>query len=169
MTIVEEIDKKSNRPHRSKNIVDAMKYANNIASTPQNIAEAVKKSQSSGGGGYMGMESVQIPITVKSLPGEGATLTKVEEQWTITTSDGAYLSGSYIESPSVSLIEIPLMDGADHTSVYLQGTIEAPDDSGGLVVVDTTTSEFTGDIEVVEGQICISGPGTMNLDWYYSD
>ena len=43
MTIVEELDKKSGRPHRSKNIVDAMKYAFNLDETPQNIAEAVKK------------------------------------------------------------------------------------------------------------------------------
>lgn len=169
MTIVEEIDKKSNRPHRSKNIVDAMKYANNIASTPQNIAEAVKKSENSGGGGYMGLESVQIPITIKSLPNEDATLIKVEESWTITTSDGVYLNGSYIESPSVSLIEIPLIEGADYTSVYLQGMVEEPNDGGGSVVVNTTTSEFTGDIEVINGQICISGPGTMNLDWQYAD
>lgn len=42
MTIVEELDKKSGRPHRSKNIVDAMKYAFGIEKTPQNIAEAVK-------------------------------------------------------------------------------------------------------------------------------
>lgn len=44
MTIVEELDKKSGRPHRSKNIVDAMKYAFGIEKTPQNIAEAVKKA-----------------------------------------------------------------------------------------------------------------------------
>lgn len=44
MTITEEIDKKSQRPHRSKNIVDAMKYAFGIEKTPQNIAEAVKKA-----------------------------------------------------------------------------------------------------------------------------
>lgn len=44
MTIVEELDKKSGRPHRSKNIVDAMKYAFGIENTPQNIAEAIKKA-----------------------------------------------------------------------------------------------------------------------------
>lgn len=47
MTIVEEIDKKSNRPHRSKNIVDALKYAYNLAETPKNISDAVKKGTSS--------------------------------------------------------------------------------------------------------------------------
>lgn len=44
MTITEELDKRSGRPHRSKNIVDAMKYAFGIDKTPQNIAEAVKKA-----------------------------------------------------------------------------------------------------------------------------
>ena len=43
MTIVEEIDKKSNRPHRSKNIVDALKYAYDLGETPKNISDAVKK------------------------------------------------------------------------------------------------------------------------------
>lgn len=47
MTIVEEIDKKSNRPHRSKNIVDAMKYLHNLDKTPKNIADAIKASGSS--------------------------------------------------------------------------------------------------------------------------
>lgn len=44
MTIVEELDKKSGRPHRSKNIVDAMKYAFGLEETPQNIADAIKKA-----------------------------------------------------------------------------------------------------------------------------
>lgn len=44
MTIVEELDKKSGRPHRSKNIVDAMKYAFGIEKTPRNIAEAVREA-----------------------------------------------------------------------------------------------------------------------------
>lgn len=42
MTIVEEIDKKSGRPHRSKNITDALKYLFKLDKTPQNISEAVK-------------------------------------------------------------------------------------------------------------------------------
>lgn len=46
MTIVEELDKKSKRPHRSKNIVDAMKYAYNIEKTPKNIMEAIKVASS---------------------------------------------------------------------------------------------------------------------------
>lgn len=49
MTIVEEIDKKSERPHRSKNITDALKYLFELDKTPQNISEAVKGY--SGGGG----------------------------------------------------------------------------------------------------------------------
>lgn len=44
MTIVEELDKKSGRPHRSRNIVDAMKYAFGIEKTPRNISEAIKKA-----------------------------------------------------------------------------------------------------------------------------
>ena len=44
MTIVEEIDKRSNRPHRSKNIVDALKYAYDLEETPRNIGDAIKKS-----------------------------------------------------------------------------------------------------------------------------
>lgn len=42
MTITEELDKRSGRPHRSKNIVDAMKYAFGIDETPQNISKAIK-------------------------------------------------------------------------------------------------------------------------------
>ena len=42
MTITEEIDKKSGRPYRSKNIVDAMRYAGSVTATPKNIADAVK-------------------------------------------------------------------------------------------------------------------------------
>lgn len=47
MTIVEEIDKKSGRPHRSKNITDALKYLFELDETPQNIGDAIKKSSSS--------------------------------------------------------------------------------------------------------------------------
>ena len=45
MTITEEIDKKSQRPHRSKNITDALKYAYGLTGeeSPVNIADAVKK------------------------------------------------------------------------------------------------------------------------------
>lgn len=50
MTIVEELDKKSNRPHRSKNIVDALKYAYDLEETPNNIADAVKNNKGQGGG-----------------------------------------------------------------------------------------------------------------------
>lgn len=42
MTIVEEIDKASQRPNRSANIVDALKYWWGLPETPQNIGEAVK-------------------------------------------------------------------------------------------------------------------------------
>ena len=41
--IVEELDRKSERPHRSRNIVDAMQYAFNIEHTPRNIGDAVRK------------------------------------------------------------------------------------------------------------------------------
>lgn len=46
MTITEEIDKKSQRPHRSKNITDALKYAYDLAgeNSPKNIADAIHKS-----------------------------------------------------------------------------------------------------------------------------
>ena len=47
MTITEELDKKSSRPHRSKNIVDALKYLYNLNKTPKNIADAIKASGSS--------------------------------------------------------------------------------------------------------------------------
>ena len=50
MTIVEELDKKSNRPHRSKNIVDALKYLYNLNKMPKNIADAIKMSGSSPAG-----------------------------------------------------------------------------------------------------------------------
>lgn len=44
MTITEEIDKRSGRPYRSKNIVDAMTYAFGIDKLPINIADAVNKA-----------------------------------------------------------------------------------------------------------------------------
>lgn len=44
MTITEELDKRSGRPYRSKNIVDAMKYAFDIDHLPTNIADAVHKA-----------------------------------------------------------------------------------------------------------------------------
>ena len=44
MTITEELDKRSGRPYRSKNIVDAMKYAFGIDKLPINIADAVSKA-----------------------------------------------------------------------------------------------------------------------------
>lgn len=44
MTISEELDKKSGRPHRSKNIVDAMQYAFGIEHMPTSISDAVKKA-----------------------------------------------------------------------------------------------------------------------------
>lgn len=56
MTIVEEIDKKSGRPHRSKNITDALKYLFKLDKTPQNISEAVKGY--SGGGSGITYETV---------------------------------------------------------------------------------------------------------------
>ena len=43
MTITEEIDKKSGRPGRSKNIMDALRYAAGLKATPINIADGVKK------------------------------------------------------------------------------------------------------------------------------
>ena len=46
MTITEEIDRKSQRPHRSKNITDALKYAYELngEKSPINIADAIHKS-----------------------------------------------------------------------------------------------------------------------------
>lgn len=44
MTITEELDKKSGRPYRSKNIMDAQKYAYGLGNTPKNIADGVKQS-----------------------------------------------------------------------------------------------------------------------------
>ena len=44
MTIVEELDKKSGNPHRSKNIVEAQKYAYGLEHTPKNIADGIKQS-----------------------------------------------------------------------------------------------------------------------------
>lgn len=64
MTIVEELDKMSGRPHRSKNIVDAMKYAFNIEKTPQNISEAIKGINGSGGDSFFGMHTVPVQINL---------------------------------------------------------------------------------------------------------
>jgi uncharacterized repeat protein (TIGR02543 family) len=44
MTIVQELDKKSGRPHGSKTITDAMKYAFGIETSPNTISEAVKNA-----------------------------------------------------------------------------------------------------------------------------
>lgn len=88
MTIVEEIDKKSNRPHRSKNIVDAMKYLFSAAKTPQNIAEAVK-GYSGGGSG----EIKTVTITYGSDYNPGTEL---------CFSDGTYIHNT--ESHEVNWI-----------------------------------------------------------------
>jgi len=42
MTIAEELDKRSGRPHKSTTIADAMKYAFGIEKTPDTIGAAVK-------------------------------------------------------------------------------------------------------------------------------
>lgn len=164
MTIVEEIDKKSNRPHRSKNIVDAMKYANNIASTPQNIAEAVKKSQSSGGGGAFGLQTARIQVTVKSLPG-GATLEGLFCIWYIYDSDhNEYLSSGTQSSINWqvedSSIELPVKDGFS-TEAFFVG-------NSGNLVPSTNSLEASGNIEVIENGFHVAGDGSVafDLEWY---
>lgn len=42
MTIVEEIDKKANNPHRSRNITEALKNYFGLETSPRNIGEAFK-------------------------------------------------------------------------------------------------------------------------------
>lgn len=114
MTIVEELDKKSNRPHRSKNIVDAMKYANNIASTPQNIAEAVKKSEGSGSGTSKSV----ITLAATGDSGESCEYNVIGLDFTgeyitggILTDNGYATEGNYTvsvgESEDVEVIILP--------------------------------------------------------------
>ena len=109
MTIVEEIDKKSNRPHRSKNIVDALKYAYDLEKTPQNIAEAVKKANF----------NPPDEFTVTFMNGE----TKLEEDTveygkapvyggeTPTKTDYTFLGWNSNSAATEALSELPVVTG----------------------------------------------------------
>lgn len=111
MTIVEEIDKKSNRPHRSKNITDALKYAYNLtgADSPVNIADAVKK----------GNFNPPDEFTVTFMNGE----TKLEEDTveygkapvyggeTPTKTDYTFLGWNSNSAATEALSELPVVTG----------------------------------------------------------
>lgn len=109
MTIVEEIDKKSNRPHRSKNIVDALKYAYDLEETPNNIADAVKK----------GNFNPPDEFTVTFMNGE----TKLEEDTveygkapvyggeTPTKTDYTFLGWNSNSAATEALSELPVVTG----------------------------------------------------------
>lgn len=105
MTIVEELDKKSGRPHRSKNIVDAMKYLFSASKTPQNIAEAVKDY--SGGGGSI------KSVTIQHDSSSSANVSVYFSDGTSTTPgqthDVNWIVGSsiYLEAESGFFVNIP--------------------------------------------------------------
>ena len=165
MTIVEEIDKKSNRPHRSKNIVDALKYAFDLKETPQNIGEAVKAGLGTGGGGGdFGLQAARIQVTVKSLP-EGATLEGLSCTWYIYNSDhNEYLTSGTQSSITWqvedSSIEIPVKDGFN-TEAFFTG-------NDGNLVTSTNSLEASGNIEVLENGFHVTGDGSVafDLEWY---
>lgn len=106
MTIVEELDKMSGRPHRSKNIVDAMKYAFNIEKTPQNISEAVKGINGAGGGSIKS-------VTIQHDSSSSANVSVYFSDGTSTTPgqthDVNWIVGSsiYLEAESGFYVNIP--------------------------------------------------------------
>ena len=67
MTITEELDKKSARPHRSKNIMDALKYAAGLKATPVNIAEGVKKGSTIKPIWHLGVRLAPKPVEPEGI------------------------------------------------------------------------------------------------------
>lgn len=158
MTIVEEIDKKSNRPHRSKNIVDALKYAFDLKETPQNIGEAVKTGLGTGGGGFMGMKPATVSVTVKSLP-EGTTLENLDCQWWVEDENGkdfiAFVSNEHWQVEGSS-IKIPVID-EHNTRTDFSGN------NGNLHIVSNSI-ELSGNAELVKGLIYVTGDCSISFD-----
>lgn len=172
MTIVEEIDKKSNRPHRSKNIVDALKYAFDLKETPQNIGEAVKAGLGTGGGGYMGLKSVDVSLSVKSLPEDVTGLASVKPNYTIELDDQNFnrITFTLPADSTITSITVPVIDGF-RTNVELSAY--AVDSGVELMptISGMTESDFTGDVELdsEHGYIYVEGPGSISVPWIYTD
>ena len=163
MTIVEEIDKKSNRPHRSKNIVDALKYAFDLKETPQNIGEAVKAGLGTGGGGFMGMKPATVSVTVKSLP-EGTTLEDLICQWWIEDENNndfiAFVTNECWQFEGSS-IEIPVID-EHNTRISFTG-------NGDNLRIVSNSIDVTGNAELVEGLIYVTGDCSIAFDLEWVD
>lgn len=171
MTIVEELDKMSGRPHRSKNIVDAMKYAFNIEKTPQNISEAVKGINVAGGDGYLGITAATVSLTTKSIP-EGFTAPNgVDVRWAIYEYDTQNESWDMIiEDTSANKhnvysefpvdITVPVIDGM-RTYLSLYGTV----DGGESMVANESNSDYTGEVAYEDYHICVTGDGACNVAW----
>lgn len=176
MTIVEELDKKSGRPHRSKNIVDAMKYLFSATKTPQNIAEAVKDYNGGGEAGYLGMTAATIALTTKSLPEGSVDPDGVDVTWRLQyydTDQGTWYTvienttsstfDNYSEFPVE--ITVPVIDGMrTYFTIYgSNGGIQ------GLVSDHPEQTDCTGDVFVEDYQTYATGSGTYDIAWAYLD
>lgn len=173
MTIVEELDKKSGRPHRSKNITDALKYAYELVgeNSPQNIADAIKKGFNGGSGGssYLGIETVKVDLTVKSLPSGLENLDSIRVAYRVNPdfqgSDEIGVTVYLPNSTETTQLDVPIMDGYA-TEISFEDALA--DNQG--VMVDLANTDFTGDIELVDNMhIEASGAGSMSIAWIFTD
>lgn len=175
MTIVEEIDKKSNRPHRSKNIVDALKYAFDLKETPQNIGEAVKAGLGTGGGGYKGVKAATISLSTKSVP-EGETPPDYfEVSWTLKelVDDEWHDAMSNTQGSSMDCyygmpvdIEVPVVDGMRTSFTVYGGNSET---KFKYLSDNPEGSDYTGDLIVDDYVLYATGDGTYNIAWHTLD
>lgn len=154
MTIVEEIDKKSNRPHRSKNIVDALKYAFDLKETPQNIGEAVKAGLGTGGG-YKGLSSVDLSLSIKSIP-DGYEITKLQLDSSIIADDEDTMSFVLnIQLPLPSVVKIPVIDGIGTHFNRIYGEAMGGDTKH-WIGANLSESDLSGDVELDEEYVAVA-------------
>lgn len=142
-----------------------------VVNTPGNTNRAVLSDMldgiSDGGSedGYLGIEAVEIPISIKSIP-EGVNLENIDVVYGINYEhSGTDIINATITpgtSDDTNKLIVPIINGCN-TTVDIVG-------NGHSLLVDVVQSDFIGNIYLDDLQrIYVNGPGSMNLDWKYID
>ncbi|MBR2683855.1 MAG: hypothetical protein IKE22_11390 [Atopobiaceae bacterium] len=116
-----------------------------------------------GGGGnpyeYCGIEFVTVQITGNTPPEEGDPVTSI--LLSSTVGDGEIPPFFQSIPQQLSQLVVPIMSGS-------ATVLDLAANGGFTYIADTATTTGTGGVTVSDGQILVTGEGTINITWAWA-